>query len=93
MNLQAQLEVALVRGLNMRQLVSLLIIRDSGEVNPTTISERLGIASASVTIILDKLEGMKLINRTRTRLDRRSVRIQLTELGNAALNSIENDQA
>ncbi len=93
MNLQAQLEAALVQGLNMRQLVSLLIIRDSGEVNATTISERLGIASASVTIILDKLEGMQFINRTRTRLDRRAVRIQLTELGTTALKYIENAQA
>ena len=93
MNLQAQLEASIVQGLNMRQLVSLLIIRDSGEVNATTISKRLGIASASVTIILDKLVGMHFISRTRTQLDRRAVRIQLTQLGTAALNSIEHAQA
>jgi DNA-binding MarR family transcriptional regulator len=93
MKLQTQLEAALMHGLNMRQLVSLLIIRDSGEVNATTISKRLGIASASVTIILDKLEGMQFIHRTRTQRDRRAIRIRLTQLGTAALNAIDHAQA
>ncbi len=93
MKLQAQLEAALMHGLNMRQLVSLLIISDSGVVRATTISKRLGIASASVTIILDKLEHMHLIARTRTELDRRVVRVQLTQLGTATLHAISNAQA
>jgi DNA-binding MarR family transcriptional regulator len=53
----------------------------TGPETMIAIATRLGISTAAVTDIADKLEKLGLIERVRGRQDRRSVWLKLTEKG------------
>ena len=57
----------------------------NGPQTPTLISARVGLSPASTTALLDRLEKVQLVRRTRHPADRRSVLIRLTDLGRGAV--------
>ncbi len=72
-------------GLTLPQLVVLTCVRDLGEVTGRAISAEADLSPATVVGILDKLEEKGLIERYRSKLDRRIVHTRLTERGQAKL--------
>lgn len=72
-------------GLTVPQLVVLTIVRDLGEVTGRAVSEEADLSHATVVGILDKLEAKGLIERYRSRTDRRIVHTRLTERGTLIL--------
>lgn len=76
-----------VVGLTLPQLVVLGCIRDLGEVTSRAISEEADLSPATVVGILDKLEAKGLVERYRSRIDRRIVHTRLTEKGVATLSA------
>jgi DNA-binding MarR family transcriptional regulator len=72
-------------GLTVPQLVVLRIVRDLGQVTGRAISEEADLSHATIVGILDKLEFKGLIERYRSRTDRRIVHTRLTNRGAAIL--------
>jgi DNA-binding MarR family transcriptional regulator len=52
---------------------------------PTSIAARIGLTAASTTALLDRLAGARLLRRAPHPSDRRSVLVELTDLGRAAV--------
>jgi DNA-binding MarR family transcriptional regulator len=61
------------------------IVEEAEEATPKTISQRAGIAQATATALLDKLEARGFVTRRRGQTDRRQVWIALTDAGREAL--------
>lgn len=74
-------------GLTLPQLVVLGCVRDLGEVTSRAISQEAELSAATVVGILDKLEAKGLVERYRSRIDRRIVHTRLTEKGVATLSA------
>jgi DNA-binding MarR family transcriptional regulator len=62
-------------------------------LNPKTLSERQGIAQNSLSIVLEKLEGLKYIKRDQALHDSRYIELTVTEFGKRRLNLMENKSA
>lgn len=77
--------VAKESGLTIPQIVVLQSVRDLGEVTTRQISRRVSLSQGTVTSILDRLEERDLIERYRSKVDRRVVHTRLTKQGGAAL--------
>lgn len=74
-------------GLTTPQMVILQAVRDLGEVTTGRLSDAVSLSQATVTTILDRLEDRGLIERYRSRIDRRVVHSRLTDAGRAVLGS------
>ncbi|WP_333829117.1 MarR family winged helix-turn-helix transcriptional regulator [Pararhodobacter sp.] len=72
-------------GLTLPQLVVLTALGEMGEVTSRALSARADISPPTVVGILDKLEAKGLIQRYRSRKDRRIVHALITERGHEAL--------
>lgn len=72
-------------GLTVPQIVVLGGIRDLGEVTSSTLSAHVHLSPPTVTTILDKLEARGLVERVRSRVDRRVVHPRLTDAGRQVL--------
>ncbi|NWE77813.1 MarR family winged helix-turn-helix transcriptional regulator [Pseudomonas yamanorum] len=70
----------ILRGITVAQLKVLMIIRRSDNT-ATSLCRHLSIHSASMTRMLDRLEGKGLIVRGQDAQDRRQVRLMLTNKG------------
>jgi DNA-binding MarR family transcriptional regulator len=70
-------------GLTYTQYIVLLVLWEQNGVTVKELGSRLYLDSGTLTPLLKKLEGMKLIHRTRDPQDERSVIIQLTDQGQA----------
>lgn len=68
-------------GLTAPQLVILNAIAALGEVTTTALSVHVDLSAATVVTILDNLEARGLVERYRSRHDRRVVHTRLTEPG------------
>jgi len=77
--------VAKESGLTIPQIVVLQSVRDLGEVTTKQVSRRVSLSQGTVTSILDRLEERGLIERYRSKVDRRIVHTRLTKDGQAAL--------
>ena len=69
------------RGLSMSQIGTLFQINHKGICGVSDISEHLGVTSAAVSQLLDRLVQQKLILRTENPNDRRGKQIALTDFG------------
>ncbi|MFC0399897.1 MarR family winged helix-turn-helix transcriptional regulator [Paraburkholderia rhizosphaerae] len=69
-----------VKGQHIGILMSLL---RGSNTTPASLSRHLGVDSGLMTRMLDKLEGLGLIVRSRDTVDRRVVNLQLTAAGRA----------
>ena len=63
------------------QLICLREIQRSGPLNPGQLARSVSLSPATVTGILDRLEGRALVTRRRRHRDKRQVLVQLTEAG------------
>ncbi|WP_295808830.1 MarR family transcriptional regulator [uncultured Nitratireductor sp.] len=70
-------------GLTAPQLVILKAIAGLGEVTTTVLSAHVDLSAATVTTILDNLESRRVVERYRSRHDRRVVHTRLTPEGAA----------
>ena len=74
-------------GLTAPQLLVLQAIRDREGASISSLSETVSLSQATVTSIIDRLEGAGLVNRRRSQRDRRVVHAMLTAAGVSALES------
>lgn len=71
--------------LRVPELRSLAFLRHNPGSNLTDIAEYIGVSLPSMSKLIDTLSTRKLIERTPDALDRRRVRLNLTEAGEAVL--------
>ncbi|MTI45948.1 DNA-binding MarR family transcriptional regulator [Roseibium hamelinense] len=81
-------EVSRATGLTIPQVVVLQGIADLGEVTTKALSDHADLSSATVVTILDKLEDKRLIERYRSKEDRRVVHARLTGEGESAVQAL-----
>jgi DNA-binding MarR family transcriptional regulator len=62
-------------------MIFLFMIHHKGEIKTSEISEHFGVTSGAATGIADKLENLGLIERQRSKADRRVVTLVLSEKG------------
>jgi DNA-binding MarR family transcriptional regulator len=63
------------------QIVCLRQLRREGTITPSRLAKEVSLSQATITGILDRLEARGLIERERSKEDRRRVIIQLTDNG------------
>jgi DNA-binding MarR family transcriptional regulator len=72
-------------GLKENDLAAMRLLREAGRtgrpIGPKDLAAGLGITSASVTVLLDRLEQRGLATRSARSEDRRSLRIDATDTG------------
>lgn len=70
-----------------------LNVLDEGAANtPAVIAEQLGADRSGITRLLDRLETKEFVLREHDKLDRRSIKLQMTSKGKALIGEI-NDKA
>ena len=67
------------------EAVALEHLFHAGQLTPTAIAERLGVTTASVTGLLDRLAASGYLIRSPNPRDRRSVLVSLTDAGQRAI--------
>lgn len=72
-------------GLTVPQLVVIRAIGKEGLATATEIARAVSLSQATVTTILNRLEDRQLLTRERSTEDRRRIKLQLTEAGEAVL--------
>lgn len=72
-------------GLTAPQILLLLSIRNKGPVTIGELANAISLSQATVTIIMDRLEGRGLVYRQRSDKDKRKVHAFLTDEGQAIL--------
>lgn len=72
-------------GLTLAQMIVLEIVAEDDRTTPKEIARRSGVSQATITSLLDKLEGRDLISRRRSEQDRRLMRVAATEKGRKLL--------
>src|SRR6202046_5743600 len=70
--------------LNAAEINALANLGDGGTVNVRQLSDRTGTRASTLTGVLDRLENRGYLTRELDPADRRSFRLPLTELGQAA---------
>lgn len=78
-------EVATSVGLTAVQLRLLNFIRDTENTNAKTLASQMHVSQATITVLLDKLEVKKMIERRLSSMDRRQKLIHITGAGRNAL--------
>lgn len=78
-------QITRVAGLTSSQLVLLSTIRAQERITAGEIAQQISLSQATVTSILDRLEGRGLVERTRDHQDKRRVYVSLTSQGEATL--------
>jgi DNA-binding MarR family transcriptional regulator len=74
--------------LTFTQYVVLIQLRDGGTLNASELGAMLCHDSGALTRVLDQLEARHLIQRERSRKDRRSVQLHLTEGGRRLIDAV-----
>lgn len=72
-------------GLTTPQLVVMRSIEQSDQPTVSQVSREVSLSQATVTNILNRLEGQKLIRRRRSKEDKRRVNLQVTAAGRKLL--------
>ena len=75
-------------GLTIPQVMILRAIKMLGDVTVKCISDDVSLSQATVTTILNRLEGRGLVKRVRSKTDKRIVNARLTSRGSAILASV-----
>lgn len=73
------------RGLTFTQYVALMYLREGLVISASMLCAQLRHDSGALTRIVDQLEARGLVQRERSRTDRRSVLLQLTQAGRATV--------
>ncbi len=72
-------------GLTAPQLLVLREVQSHDGVMASEIARAISLSPATVTLIINKLEGLELVTRERSTVDRRRTHISLTDAGHEAL--------
>ncbi len=80
--------VAAALGVGVPESVTLGHLYYAGQLTPTAIAELLGMTTASVTGLLDRLSASGYLTRSPNPRDRRSILVTLTDEGSAALRGL-----
>ena len=75
-------------GVSVIELQALSDLSYFGSMTPSSLAARLGLASPSMTALVDRLEQAGFVERIRNPRDRRSVLVVLTEVGSTSYKSI-----
>jgi DNA-binding MarR family transcriptional regulator len=78
-------EVATSVGLTTVQLRLLKFIQETKSTNAKTLASQVHVSQATITVLLDKLESKKMIERRISSTDRRQKQIHTTDIGRQAL--------
>tara|TARA_R110002126_G_scaffold25224_3_gene86602 strand:+ start:2609 stop:3094 length:486 start_codon:yes stop_codon:yes gene_type:complete len=78
-------EVATSVGLTAVQLRLLKFIQETKSTNAKTLASQVHVSQATITVLLDKLESKKMIERRVSSTDRRQKQIHTTDIGREAL--------
>ncbi|MDP4172151.1 MAG: MarR family transcriptional regulator [Bacillota bacterium] len=87
-NLGPQLFSRAQLGLTPGQVFMLHFIRKESNCSVTKLAEKMEVAPSAITVMLDRLENHGFVSRTRDKVDRRVVLIQLTDVGEEKLNNV-----
>lgn len=74
--------------LTMPQLKVLLILGERGSARVSWLAEQMAVSPPNITGILDRLERRGWITRTADRVDRRVVRVVLSEAGSEVIKAL-----
>jgi DNA-binding MarR family transcriptional regulator len=74
--------------LTFTQYVVLIQLRDGGPLTASELGAMLCHDSGALTRVLDQLEARQLIERERSRKDRRTIQLRLTEGGRALIEAV-----
>jgi DNA-binding MarR family transcriptional regulator len=72
-------------GLTSAQLLLMRTLRESGPMTINKLSNSIQLSQATVTTILDRLEGRELVSRERSSEDKRKVFVDLTAVGKSEI--------
>lgn len=78
---RATKEVARHHGLTGPQVTAIKMLEGFGDLSLSALSERMSARNSTITGLVDRMEKNELVQRTRSREDRRVVLIQLTDRG------------
>ncbi len=78
-------QIARTAGLTLPQLLVMQAIRGLGQVTTQAVSAEAAMSPATVVAVIDKLEARGLVERYRSKVDRRVVHTRLTPAGETAL--------
>jgi DNA-binding MarR family transcriptional regulator len=76
-------------GLNQSQVAALLHLHRAEQLSQTDLSERLGMRKAALGTLIDGLEGKGLVERARSREDRRLQLVSITEAGARVVDEVD----
>lgn len=86
MTLGRQMESDLRRdGMSVAQMVLLYNLVEEGSATPRAMSRTLGVTPGNITRLVEKLEALGYVTRTRSKQDLRVVHIQATREGAGAI--------
>lgn len=71
--------------LNVSDMTAILMLAERGPVGGGELARLLGVSSAAVTVLVDRLERDGLLARERDTVDRRRVQVTATPVARAAL--------
>ena len=80
-------------GITAAQLQLLKLLEKTGDLTHSEISDRMYLRGSTVSGIIDRLEKRELVRRKRSRVDRRLVRVGLSEQGEQLLASVPRGQS
>ncbi|MGH3917025.1 MAG: MarR family winged helix-turn-helix transcriptional regulator [Pseudonocardiaceae bacterium] len=80
--------VAAALGVGIPEAVTLDHLYHAGQLTPTAIADRLGMTTASVTGLLDRLAASGYLTRNPNPRDRRSILVTLTDEGLCAVHAL-----
>ena len=63
---------------------------DGEELNMSELSRNLGVSNPTMTALIDRLVKAKMVNRERDKIDRRVVKVSLTDSGRETLKKLMN---
>ena len=86
---QQQFLTARKHKLNLSQAITILLLEEEF-MTTNHINRKIGMTSAAMTGIIDKLESMRLVFRQRNKYDRRVINIGLTDRGREVSHDIAN---
>jgi len=80
-------------GITAAQLQLLKLLEKTGDLTHSEISDRMYLRGSTVSGIIDRLEKRELVRRKRSRVDRRLVRVGLSDSGEQLLASVPRGQS
>lgn len=80
-------------GITAAQLQLLKLLEKQGDLTHSEISDRMYLRGSTVSGIIDRLEKRELVRRKRSRVDRRLVRVGLSDVGTQLLSSVPRGQS